>query len=149
MDERARALSLNADSGARRVLLPMDSMLGPNSPMSSRNFHGFDEDFWHKIQRAADGLETLTSEDAKRIITILRDGGDQDTESHIVSLIMSRLKASKDIMDEGFLRYLSENYNKLMPPISEETPEDHTLQSDNGGHQSMDEGDPGTTSVCT
>lgn len=144
MNERA-AFSHTIDTSSRRVLLPMDSILGPNSPLASRNFHGFDEDFWHKIQRAADGLESLTSADAKRLITILREGDHNDTESHIVSLIMSRLKASKDIMDEGFLRYLSENYNKLIPPLGNS---EEPAAPDNG-HQSMEESDPGTTTVGT
>lgn len=85
----------------------------------SRKYFGFDENFWHKILRASEGLETLDAKDAERILNLLKGDGEQETETRIATLIMNRLKSYTDLLDEGFLRYLSENYNKLIP-IQEE-----------------------------
>ena len=75
-----------------------------------------DEQFWLKLIRASEGQESLTQEDAKRVITALREE-DELNEERVVLQIVQRLK-SKDSgvnvpIDEGFLTFLSENYNQL------------------------------------
>jgi hypothetical protein len=85
----------------------------------SRKYFGFDEKFWHKIIRASEGAEALDSHDAERILTMLKGDGEHETETRIATLIMNRLKSYGDLLDEGFLRYLSENYNKLIPVAEE------------------------------
>mmetsp|Transcript_10871 Transcript_10871/g.16556 ORF Transcript_10871/g.16556 Transcript_10871/m.16556 type:complete len:504 (+) Transcript_10871:166-1677(+) len=82
-----------------------------NSLAITRHYLGFDEEFWEKVVRAAEGKATLDKDDAKHIITLLRGGGEDATESKIASLIVSRLRDQQDLLDEGFLQYLSENYN--------------------------------------
>ena len=137
------------------VLLHGDSIFdGPMSPIPSKKYRGFDEDLWHKLLKAADGADNLKREDVQRIVSILRDDSEEDTESHIVSLIMSRLRASKDIMDEGFLRYLSENFNKLVavPEGNDELIQESARRSSgHSDHLNVDEMPDSTTDVssCT
>jgi hypothetical protein len=84
------------------------------APMTSQKYFGVDEAFWQKLTRAANGTESLEAADAKRIVDLLKADGENATESKIVSLIVNRLKGSEDILEQGFLRYLSENFNKLV-----------------------------------
>jgi hypothetical protein len=72
-----------------------------------------DEAFWQKLNMAANNSVALTAEDASRIVALLKQEELAETESRIVSLIMNKLKGVEDAIDEGFLRYLSENYNNL------------------------------------
>jgi hypothetical protein len=146
MADRLFTLSTNAPSLHSRELQHHDSGIFSPAP-PSRKYRGFDEDLWHKVLRAADGIETLSADDAKRIISILRAEEDDNKESHIVSLIMSRLKASKDIMDEGFLRYLSENYNKLVSDPDGHVNASFMSQSEDEEHPNVDECPDGSTDV--
>jgi hypothetical protein len=98
-----------------RVLSRFDTLLPEVlAPMTSQKYFGVDEAFWQKLTRAASGSESLDAGDAKRIVDLLKADGDHATESKIVSLIVNRLKGSEDILEQGFLRYLSENFNKLV-----------------------------------
>eukprot|EP00602_Paraphysomonas_sp_CaronLab_P007804 CAMPEP_0185027244 /NCGR_PEP_ID=MMETSP1103-20130426/12041_1 /TAXON_ID=36769 /ORGANISM="Paraphysomonas bandaiensis, Strain Caron Lab Isolate" /LENGTH=561 /DNA_ID=CAMNT_0027561139 /DNA_START=104 /DNA_END=1789 /DNA_ORIENTATION=- len=113
--------SLDLPPTIDRKLYKLDSYMSDvSSPSISQRYSGFDEAFWHKIVRSADGLENLTSEDAKKLIAVLRDEDHPTTESYIVSKIFNRLKRQEDVLDEGFFRYLSENYNKIVasPSVS-------------------------------
>ena len=91
------------------------------SKTSMKTNPDFDEMFMCKLVRAAEGLENLDADDAKIIVNVLRKEEEDIAESRIVDLIVDRLKASKDLLDEGFLRYLSENYNKLVTVPGEES----------------------------
>lgn len=137
MVDRILTLSNEGPAMKPRELQHSNSIFSPGPP--SRKYRGFDEDLWHKILKAADGTETLRADDVQRIISILRAEQDDDKESHIVSLIMSRLKASKDIMDEGFLRYLSENYNKLISDPEGVEYSNVMSQSEDSNYPNVDE----------
>lgn len=98
-----------------RVLSRFDTLLPEVlAPMTSQKYFGVDEHFWQKLTRAAEGTELLDAKDAKRIVDLLKTDGENAPESKIVSLILNRLKGSEDILEQGFLRYLSENFNKLV-----------------------------------
>lgn len=98
-----------------RVLSRFDTLLPEVlAPMTSQKYFGVDEAFWQKLTKAAEGDHVLDAKDAKRIVDLLKADGELATESKIVSLILNRLKGSEDILEQGFLRYLSENFNKLV-----------------------------------
>jgi hypothetical protein len=91
--------------------------------MTSQKYFGVDEAFWQKLTKAAEGTDSLDATDAKRIVHLLKADGENGTESKIVSLIVNRLKGSEDILEQGFLRYLSENFNKLVVGEGQEPPD--------------------------
>lgn len=108
------------NNGTKRNYERFDSLItDTGSRTITKKYINFDEIFWYKILNSSKGLDYLTSKDAERILTILKCEGEYETETKIATLIVNRLKSSGDLLDEGFLRYLSENYNKLIP-ISDE-----------------------------
>jgi hypothetical protein len=137
MSSSSQAMKLRFSGGV--PFSRYDSMAtDTGSSTVSRKYYGFDENFWHKIVRASEGNDTLDSKDAERILTLLKGDGEHETETRIASLIMSRLKSYGDLLDEGFLRYLSENYNKLIPVTEETAPRESDTDEDKRNSEHLD-----------
>lgn len=120
-------------------LLHADSTFGDVNSVVNGNV--LDEAFWSRLNDAAEGKQVLVAEDAKKILSILRGEENENSEARIVSLIVSRLKGYENILDEGFLRYLSENYTKLTTQYSvvEKYPSvDETPPKGDNDFQSLD-----------
>jgi hypothetical protein len=128
---------------AKRDFNRMQSLMSDlGSKTVVKKLPDFDDQFWRKLLKAGEGLETLNADDARRIVEVLRTDDEELPEAKIVDLIIGRLKDSKDVLDEGFLRYLSENYNQLL--VTSETKavsfvEENNLEdAEDGENDSMD-----------
>lgn len=133
---------MTEDVQSKRDFNRMQSLMSDlGSKTMVKKLPDFDDQFWRKLLKAGEGLETLNADDARRIVNVLRTDEEDMAEAKIVDLIIGRLKDSKDVLDEGFLRYLSENYNQLLV-----TTESKLVSStENGSHD--EEGDTDAVSA--
>ena len=108
-------------TGARERSFSIRTTTESYDPTASSAYDTIDEAFWMKLIRASEGQETLNVEDARKIINALQEEEEEVSEARVVSTIIDRLK-SKDQdnnnIDEGFLQFLSENYNQLRSKYS-------------------------------
>ena len=82
---------------------------------NNNSFFLLNKDLYLKIILASEGKEILTKNDCQQILLILKDEKEyeREIETKMASLIFNNL-------EEGFLRYLNENYNKLITIKKEE-----------------------------